>query len=56
VEAFLHQRISWQEIAGIVEETLDGWSGNADEVADVLDADRRARERAAAIVNRRSTA
>jgi 1-deoxy-D-xylulose-5-phosphate reductoisomerase len=56
VAAFLAGRIGWLEIAAIVGETLHGGSGNADEVADVLDADRRARERAAAIVDRRSNA
>jgi 1-deoxy-D-xylulose-5-phosphate reductoisomerase len=55
VEAFLAERIEWRQIAVIVEETLRAGSGNADEVADVLDADRRARETAAAVVNRRSS-
>ena len=44
------------EIADIVGETLQGGAGNADEVADVLDADGRARERASTIINRRSNA
>ncbi len=56
VAAFLAGRIGWLEIAAIVEETLHGGAGNADEVADVLDADRRARERASGIVDRRSNA
>ena len=46
VAAFLDDRIAWWQIAAIVEETLQSGAGNADEVADVLDADRRARERA----------
>jgi 1-deoxy-D-xylulose-5-phosphate reductoisomerase len=55
VEAFLQERIGWYEIAAIVEETLRDGSGNADEVADVLDADQRARERAAVLVSQRSS-
>jgi 1-deoxy-D-xylulose-5-phosphate reductoisomerase len=54
VEAFLADRIGWLQIPEIVEESLDGASGTADEVADVLEADRRARERASAAVARRS--
>jgi 1-deoxy-D-xylulose-5-phosphate reductoisomerase len=54
VEAFLAGRISWAAIAGIVEETLRAGTGNADEVSDVLDADRSARLRAAAAVQRSS--
>lgn len=46
VQAFLDGRIAWWQIPTIVEETLRAGSGNADEVADVLDADREARERA----------
>jgi 1-deoxy-D-xylulose-5-phosphate reductoisomerase len=53
VQSFLEGRIGWTEIAGIVDETLHAGAGNADEVADVLEADRRAREIAAAAVNRR---
>jgi 1-deoxy-D-xylulose-5-phosphate reductoisomerase len=56
VAAFLEGRIGWLEIAAVVEETLRGGAGNADEVGDVLDADRRAREQALAIVDRRSNA
>ena len=56
VEAFLATRISWFEIAAIVEETLNDGVGNADEVADVLEADRLARVRASAAVDRRSKA
>jgi 1-deoxy-D-xylulose-5-phosphate reductoisomerase len=54
VQCFLDGRIGWREIPVIVEETLNAGAGTADEVADVLDADRRARERASAIVDRRS--
>ena len=50
VAAFLEDRIAWWQIPTIVEETLQYGSGNADEVADVLDADRQARERAANIL------
>jgi 1-deoxy-D-xylulose-5-phosphate reductoisomerase len=49
VEAFLAGRIAWTEIAAVVAEVLNDGSGNADEIADVLEADRRARERAAVI-------
>jgi 1-deoxy-D-xylulose-5-phosphate reductoisomerase len=50
VEAFLNGRIAWWQIPTIVEETLRAGSGNADEVQDVLDADREARLRAHRIV------
>jgi 1-deoxy-D-xylulose-5-phosphate reductoisomerase len=56
VEAFLDGRIVWTDIARVVDEVLNGGSGTADEIADVLDADRRARERAAAVVAARSAA
>ena len=39
-EAFLAGRIAGRQIAAIVEEVLEDGTGNADEVADVLDADR----------------
>jgi 1-deoxy-D-xylulose-5-phosphate reductoisomerase len=55
VGAFLDGRIGWFQIAAIVEETLSGGSGNADEVSDVLDADRQARVTAAELVDRRSS-
>jgi 1-deoxy-D-xylulose-5-phosphate reductoisomerase len=55
VEAFLADRIGWLDIAAVVEETLHAGTGNADDIADVLDADRRARERAVAIVHARSS-
>ena len=41
VEAFLAGRIAWTGIAEVVEEVLSAGAGNADEVADVLEADRR---------------
>ena len=55
VEAFLADRIPWTGIAEIVEEVLNAGTGAADEVADVLAADLVARERAQALVDRRST-
>jgi 1-deoxy-D-xylulose-5-phosphate reductoisomerase len=55
VQAFLDEKISWYQIAAIVEETLRAGSGNADEVSDVLEADRRARELAGALIHQRST-
>jgi 1-deoxy-D-xylulose-5-phosphate reductoisomerase len=56
VEAFLDGRIAWTDIARVVEEVLDDGAGTADEIAAVLDADRRARERAAGVVAARSRA
>ncbi len=55
VAAFLEDRVAWVEIAAIVEEVLSAGTGGADEVADVLTADRIARERARRAVSRRST-
>jgi 1-deoxy-D-xylulose-5-phosphate reductoisomerase len=55
VQSFLEGRIGWTDIAAIVDETLHAGAGNADEVADVLEADRRAREIAAGAVNRRGS-
>ena len=50
-------RIAWTEIAAIVEEVLNDGTGNADEVADVLEADRpRARAGRGSRVDRRSDA
>ena len=46
VEAFLAGRIPWTAIAEIVDEVLEAGTGNVEEVADVLEADRVARERA----------
>ena len=46
VAAFLDGQIPWTAIAAVVAEVLDQGTGNVSEVADVLDADRVARERA----------
>lgn len=46
VEAFLDGRIPWLGIAETVEEVLQAGTGNVDDVSDVLEADRLARERA----------
>jgi len=54
VEAFLAGRIGWHEIAESVAEVLDQGTGNAEAVADVLDADRVARARATDVINHRS--
>jgi 1-deoxy-D-xylulose-5-phosphate reductoisomerase len=54
VEAFLARRIPWLGIADVVEEVLQSGGGAADTLDDVLDADRRARARAAAIIDRRT--
>jgi len=56
VEAFLSGRIPWTDIAAVVAEVLASGAGTADEVADVLEADRLARERAAVVVVARSAA
>jgi 1-deoxy-D-xylulose-5-phosphate reductoisomerase len=56
VAAFLARRVPWTAIADIVEEALQGGSGNADAVSDVLEADRVARVRAGAVVERRTAA
>jgi 1-deoxy-D-xylulose-5-phosphate reductoisomerase len=56
VEAFLAERLRWSAIADVVEEVLNAGTGSADEIADVLAADRNARERALAAVERRSAA
>ncbi len=55
VEAFLAERIGWSSIAEIVDEVLSAGAGSADEVSDVLAADAVARERATAVVKRRSS-
>jgi len=55
VSAFLDERIGWTTIAEVVAEVLDQGTGNADEIADVLDADRVARGRAAVAIDRRSS-
>jgi 1-deoxy-D-xylulose-5-phosphate reductoisomerase len=56
VEAFLAGRLRWSAIADVVEEVLNAGTGSADEVADVLAADRSARDLARAAVERRSAA
>ncbi len=56
VEAFLGGRIPWLGIAAVVEEVMQRGTGNVDDVADVLEADGLARERARAEVERRSAA
>jgi len=56
VEAFLAGRIPWLGIAAVVEDVMQRGTGNVDEVADVLEADRLARERARDAVERRSAA
>jgi 1-deoxy-D-xylulose-5-phosphate reductoisomerase len=56
VEAFLGGRIPWLAIAGVVDEVMQQGTGNVTDVADVLEADRVARERAQTAVERRSAA
>jgi 1-deoxy-D-xylulose-5-phosphate reductoisomerase len=56
VEAFLGARIPWLGIAGVVEDVMQLGTGNVEEVADVLEADRVARERAQKAVERSSAA
>ena len=56
VEAFLDRRLPWTGIDEVVAEVLQDGTGSADEVADVLEADRRARERAREVVAQRSAA
>jgi 1-deoxy-D-xylulose-5-phosphate reductoisomerase len=56
VEAFLARGLAWTGIAEVVDDVLQAGTGNADEVGDVLEADRVARERAAVAVERRSSA
>jgi len=52
VEAFLARRIPWLAIAEVNREVLESWLGNVSTVADVLEADRTARERARTVVER----
>ena len=57
VAAFLEGRLGWLGIAEVVADALDGCTdGPMTSVGDVLDADRRARERAGAAVERRLAA
>ncbi|MFP5327936.1 MAG: 1-deoxy-D-xylulose-5-phosphate reductoisomerase [Acidimicrobiia bacterium] len=61
VEAFLAGRIGWRVIAEVIEETLNSYDRDADDGKQgatldvVLDADRRARDRARAALEERST-
>jgi 1-deoxy-D-xylulose-5-phosphate reductoisomerase len=55
VEAFLAGRIPWLGIAETVDEVLQAGTGNVEDVSDVLETDRVARERArSSIANRRA--
>jgi 1-deoxy-D-xylulose-5-phosphate reductoisomerase len=56
VEAFLARRIPWLAIAEVNGEVLAQGVGNVGSVADVLEVDRAARERARAIVDRLAAA
>ena len=56
VAAFLDGRIPWLSIAEVVAEALDAGTGNVHDVADVLEADRVARERARRAVESRTAA
>jgi len=56
VAAFLDGRIPWLGIADVVAEALQEGSGNVDDVEDVLEADRVARERAQSAVAKRAAA
>jgi 1-deoxy-D-xylulose-5-phosphate reductoisomerase len=57
VAAFLDGRLSWRGIADVVGEVLEGQSpGNVSTIEDVVEADGRARRRAAAAVDRRNAA
>jgi 1-deoxy-D-xylulose-5-phosphate reductoisomerase len=56
VQAFLDGAIPWVAIPDVVDEVLQRGTGNVDDVQDVLDADRVAREHATEAVLRRSAA
>jgi 1-deoxy-D-xylulose-5-phosphate reductoisomerase len=56
VDAFLGGRIPWTAIASVAADALAAGTGNVRDVADVLDADRVARTRATAAVERLSEA
>jgi 1-deoxy-D-xylulose-5-phosphate reductoisomerase len=56
VAAFLDGRIAWTAIPQVVAEALDAGGGNVSTVADVLDVDRVARERATRAVEKRVAA
>ncbi len=53
VEAFLAGRLPWSAIGEVVDEVLQQGTGNVDDVEDVLEADRVARARCAAILEKR---
>jgi 1-deoxy-D-xylulose-5-phosphate reductoisomerase len=55
VDAFLGGGMPWLEIAEVVDEVLQQGAGPADEVEDILDADRVARERAQRAIAERPT-
>jgi 1-deoxy-D-xylulose-5-phosphate reductoisomerase len=54
VEAFLGRRLAWLDIPAVIDDVLQQGTGNADTIEDVLEADRTARDRAAAAAARRS--
>jgi 1-deoxy-D-xylulose-5-phosphate reductoisomerase len=56
VEAFLEGRIPWLGIAETVDRVLQEGTGNVEDVEDVLDTDRRARERARKAIADRAAA
>jgi 1-deoxy-D-xylulose-5-phosphate reductoisomerase len=56
VDAFLEGRIPWLGIAETVDEVLQAGTGNVDDVSDVLETDRRARERARTSISKRAAA
>ncbi|MBM3674215.1 MAG: 1-deoxy-D-xylulose-5-phosphate reductoisomerase [Actinobacteria bacterium] len=56
VEAFLAGRIAWLAIADVVDQVLQSGTGNVENTADVLEADRVARERARVAVAEREAA
>ncbi len=53
VEAFLAGRLPWRAIAEVVDEVLQQGTGNVDDVEDVLEADRVARARCVAVIEKR---
>ncbi len=55
VEAFLDGRIAWTAIPEVVDEVLQMGVGNIDDIPDVLEVDRSARERARVAVDARSS-
>jgi 1-deoxy-D-xylulose-5-phosphate reductoisomerase len=56
VAAFLEGRIPWLDIAEVVADVLQRGTGNVEDVDDVLEADRLARERAGLAVEKRAAA